>query len=208
MKALIISNGETEGIDIKKYFNNSDIVICADGGAKHLIRENLIPNLIVGDLDSLGNEMLKKYELLGVEIKRFPTHKDKTDTELAIEYAIEKGANDILLIGATGSRLDHSLANVMLLYKLVKLNVNIRIVDQYNEIFISNSQLTLNKKEGYYVSIIPLVDSKITLNGFKFNTESVEFNVGSTLGISNVVKENKGTINIEEGICLIIRSKD
>lgn len=208
MKALVVSNGDLKNIDIDNYFQSADIVICADGGAKHLFNKNLAPDIVVGDLDSLDLDIIKSFQSLGVELQKHPTHKDKSDTELAIEYAIEKGANDIVLLGATGTRLDHSMANIMMLYKLVNKNINVVIIDSHNEVFITKSQLRLNKKEGYFISIIPLIDSKITLKGFEYDTYCVNFNLGSTLGISNIIKDEEGIVKIEDGICLVIRSKD
>lgn len=208
MKALIISNGDLNDIEITSYFQNADIVICADGGARHLFNENLVPDIIIGDLDSLDAEVLNRFQGVGVELQKHPTHKDKSDTELSIEYAIEKGANDIVLLGAIGSRLDHSMANIMMLYKLINQNINVTIIDSHNEVFITKDLLRLSNKEGHFVSIIPLIDSKVTLRGFEYDTNSVVFNIGSTLGISNVVKDEVGLVKVEEGICLVIRSKD
>ncbi len=208
MKALIISNGELKNIDITDYFRNADMVICADGGARHLFNKGLTPDIIIGDLDSLDTDILKHFRELGVKFQKHPTHKDKSDTELAIEYAIEKGASDIVLLGATGNRLDHSMANFMLLYRLLIKNINVVIIDSHNEVFITKNILRLNNEEGCFVSVIPLTDSKVTLKGFEYDTDSVEFNLGSTLGISNVIKDKEGLIEIESGICLVIRSRD
>ncbi|SDZ01767.1 thiamine pyrophosphokinase [Proteiniborus ethanoligenes] len=209
MKALVVSNGNITDIDIEAYFKDADIVICADGGARHLFNKNLIPNVIVGDLDSLDYTILKKFEDLGVRFQKYQASKDKSDTELAIEFAISEGAIDIILCGATGTRLDHTIANIMMLYKLlVNQKVNISIVDSHNEIFITKKQLRLKEKKGCFISIIPLVDSKVTLKGFKYETNNRRFTLGSTLGISNVIKDNEGIVIIEEGACLVIRSRD
>lgn len=208
MKALVVSNGSVTDIDIESYFNDADIVICADGGARHLFNKNLIPNVIIGDLDSLEDSILKKFEDMGVKFQKYPVEKNKSDTELAIEFAIEKGAKDIILCGGTGTRLDHTIANVMMLYKLINQKVNVTIIDSHNEIFITTKQLKLKRQKGYFISIIPLVDSKVTLKGFKYETNNVNFNLGSTLGISNVIEGDEGIVVIEEGACLVIISKD
>ncbi|WP_352419964.1 thiamine diphosphokinase [Proteiniborus sp.] len=208
MKALIISNGNLNDIDIDYYFQNADIVICADGGARHLFSENLTPDFIIGDLDSLDLEILNRFKRVGVGLQKHSTHKDKTDTELSIEYAIEKGANDIVLLGAIGSRLDHSMANIMLLYKFINQNINITVIDSHNEVFITKDLLRLNNKEDSFISIIPLINSKVSLQGFEYDTNCVDFNIGSTLGISNAIKDEVGLVKVEEGICLVIRSRD
>ncbi len=208
MKALIISNGELKNLDIADYSKDADIVICADGGARHLFNKGLTPDIIIGDLDSIDTDILKQFQELGVSLQKHPTHKDKSDTELAIEFAIEKGANDIVLLGATGNRIDHSMANIMLLYRLLNQNINVVIIDSHNEVFITKNVLRLNNKKGCFISIIPLTNSKITLKGFEYDTNNVDFNLGSTLGVSNVIVDKEGLVKVEKGACLVIRSKD
>lgn len=208
LKALIISNGDLKDIDILKYYNNVDVVICADGGARHLYNRNLKPDIIIGDLDSLDGRILESYKNLAVKFEKHPTRKNMTDTELSINYAINIGAREIVLLGATGNRLDHSIANVLILYRLAYENVNMTIIDSHNEIFVVKNILKLRKKEGYFISIIPLVDSKVTLKGFEYNTNSLEFKLGSTLGISNRIIDEEGLIQVDSGICLVIRSRE
>lgn len=208
MNALIISNGELKDINLDRYFKEADMVICADGGAKHLFNENLIPDIIIGDLDSLDREILDSFQSLEVKFERHPTNKDKTDTELAIEYAIDKGATGIVLLGVLGSRLDHSMANILLLYRLINQSINAIIVDSHNEVFITKDALKLSNKKDHFISLIPLMDSMVTLKGFEYEINSVRLNLGSTMGISNVIKDKEGLIKIESGMCLVIRTKD
>ncbi len=208
MKALIISNGDLAGINLSEYFYEADMVICADGGARHLYKQNLIPHIIIGDLDSLDIKILEAFHKLRVKFIKYPAHKNKSDTDLAIEFAIDKGATDITLLGVTGSRIDHSMANILILYRLANQNINATIVDSHNEVFITKDILKLKNKKGNFVSIIPLENSRVTLKGFEYDTHSVDFEFGSTLGISNVVKDKEGIIEIESGICLVIRARD
>lgn len=208
MRALIISNGNLSDINLTDYVNNADIVICADGGARHLYNYNIVPDIIIGDLDSLDIKIIDSFLKLGVKFERHPIHKDKTDTELAIDYAIDKGANEIILLGVTGSRLDHTIANISILYRLAKQNINAIIIDSHNEIFITKDVLKLCNKDNHFVSIIPLTDSKVTLKGFEYDINSVDFEIGTSLGISNIIKDKKGEIEIDSGICLVIRARD
>ncbi|MFA5525097.1 MAG: thiamine diphosphokinase, partial [Tissierellales bacterium] len=145
---------------------------------------------------------------LGVEFEKHSVHKDKSDTELAIDYAIDKCANDIVLLGVTGSRLDHTIANISVLYKLAKQNINAVIIDSHNEIYLIKDRLKLSNKDNHFVSIIPLTDSRVTLRGFEYETHSMDFQVGTSLGISNLIKDKEGEIEINSGVCLVIRSKD
>lgn len=208
MKALIISNGNLSDIYLANYIENADIVICADGGAKHLYNENIVPDIIIGDLDSLDSKIIDSFLKMGVKFEKHPIHKDKTDTELAIDYAIGKGVNEIILLGVTGSRLDHTIANILVLYRLAKQNIKATIVDSHNEVFITKDILKLCNKDNHFISIIPLTGSKVTLKGFEYDTNSVDFEIGTSLGISNVIKDKEGEIEIDSGICLVIRARD
>ena len=195
---------------LKKIKEKSDILICADGGAKHLYKAGLMPNVIVGDLDSIDKETLEYYNKLKVQFYKFPSEKDKTDTEIAIDYAIEKNVSEIILLGVTGTRLDHTIGNIMLLFRLLNQNIKARIVDEHNEIYITDGDLKLEKEDGVFVSIIPIYkDAKeVTLKGFKYETNKLEFKLGTTIGISNEIISEYGNINIKDGTCLVIKSRD
>src|SRR5690606_5818838 len=106
----IIGNGSD--ID-KSYIKdlNIDYVICADGGLEKVNKLGLKPDLILGDFDSVNLSVLEKFKNLNIETVRFPSEKDYTDMELAINHAVNKGFNDIILVGASGTRLDHTVAN-------------------------------------------------------------------------------------------------
>ncbi|NLB41614.1 MAG: thiamine diphosphokinase, partial [Clostridiales bacterium] len=129
MRAAIISNGDIgDGEKLKSSLPKFDMVICCDGGIRHLSALDLEPDLIVGDFDSVDHALLDQYKNKGIPIKTFPVIKNETDTELAVNTAIELRADQVSMIGALGSRWDHSYANVMLLVKLAKMNVDAEIL--------------------------------------------------------------------------------
>ena len=210
MKAVIISNGNFEGVDIHTFSNRANMTICADGGAKHIINSGVVPDVIVGDMDSIDKNILKAYEDMHIEICMHPVKKDKTDTELAVDYAISHGATDITLLGATGTRLDHTLANIMLLYKLLKRNIIAKIIDSHNEISIIDKSGQIEKGIYQYVSIIPLTtnENKVTLKGFEYETYEEHFKLGSSYGVSNRLVNDNGEVYIEDGLFIVIKSKD
>jgi len=211
MSALIIGSGSN--IDIEKFESenlNIEYVICADGGLEKAESLNLIPNIIIGDLDSVNKTVLKKYLDMNVELIKYPAEKNYTDMELAIEYAVEKQFKDIVLIGASGSRLDHTMANIMLIERYYKLGINIKIIDNNNYIQIVTSNMVIYNKKNYYVSIVPITDMivGITLIGFKYPLNDVNVNRGSTLCISNQITSDKGNIILQSGTALVFISKD
>lgn len=210
LRTIIISNGNFAIEVLKRIKKENDIIICADGGANNLYKTNFIPSMIVGDLDSLSLKTLKYFKDLGVLFHKFPKKKDYTDTELAINFAIEEGTKEIVLIGSTGTRLDHTLGNIMLLNKLLEKNIEAKIVDENNEIFIIDKEIKIGREKDTFVSFIPLFNScfGVTMKGFKYETENREFSLGSTLGLSNEVMSEMGTIQIGRGIALVIKSRD
>ncbi|HAS92468.1 MAG TPA: thiamine diphosphokinase [Sedimentibacter sp.] len=208
--ALIVGNGDETAkriIENIKY----DYLICADGGLEKVSNYGIIPDIIIGDFDSVASNVLKQYENR-IPIEKFPSEKDFTDMELAVELAVSKGYKNIILTGASGSRLDHTLGNILLMEKYFKDGVNISIIDNNNEMKIisDNSELFIEYKEGYFISIIPITDSiqGLCLEGFKYNLDNVDVERGSTLCISNQIKDNKGKITLKKGRAIVIISKD
>ncbi|HHY79606.1 MAG TPA: thiamine diphosphokinase, partial [Thermoanaerobacter sp.] len=129
MKVLIISNGDIKDYNFyEKLLKDVDMVICADGGANHAYQMKIKPDLIIGDFDSIKEEILEFYENEGVRIEKFPPMKDETDTQLAMLKAIELGATDVTFIGVIGERFDHSYANLSLLLYLLNRNIKGKIV--------------------------------------------------------------------------------
>ena len=187
-----------------------EYVICADGGLEKAENLNLVPNIIIGDLDSVNSSVLKKYTDMNIEIVKYPREKNYTDMELAIEYALEKNYKDIVLIGAVGSRLDHTMANMLLIEKYYNKGINIKIIDNNNKIQIVTNKMEILNKRNYYVSLVPITEilEGITLEGFKFPLNNINVNRGSTLCISNQITGEKGIITINKGKALAFISKD
>lgn len=211
MKGLIISNGEISDLNIlKSVTRDVDFIVCADGGTNHIARINVKPDLVVGDLDSINAEALEFIENEKIEIKKFSPNKDFTDTELATEYLIERGFKEIIFMGVTGSRIDHTLANIFILDKLLKRGIKGVIIDEKNKVYVTDSDLHVYKEEGTFVSVIPITSNgaRVTLKGFEYETDRVEFYFSTTLGISNKILEESGYIKVENGTCLVIISKD
>ncbi len=213
MKGLIISAGT-----IKNYKRLEDLIsnidfeftLCADGGIRHSISLDIVPNAVIGDFDSTAKEDLKYIDENSIPVIKYPVEKDETDTELAIEYLISRGIKDITLIGGTGSRIDHTMANILLLHRLMIKGINGRIIDEHNIIQITDQGVNLQKKKDYNISIIPISNEGIvvSLKGFYYPLENKRIQFGSTLGISNRIINDVGIIRIIKGLALIIESID
>lgn len=211
MKALIVANGNINNINLLKQLKKEyDFILAADGGTNHCIKAGILPDLIIGDLDSISDNTLRISREKNIPIEKFPTKKDSTDTELSINYLISKGYKDITLTGVTGSRMDHTLGNILLLNKLNESGIKGKIIDDNNIIYLVHSELNLLRNLDSFVSIIPLTNTGITisLKGFEYELEVVDVSFGSTFCISNKIIEEKAKITIHEGKALVFISKD
>ena len=211
MKALAILNGNIEDLGILiKQEKEFDFILSADGGTDYCLKASLIPDVVIGDLDSISEDTLKKINENQISVEKFPVKKDATDSELALDYLVHKGFNDITIVGATGNRMDHTLANIFLLDKLNDKGIKGRIIDENNTIYLVDNRLYLDKVENSFISIIPIADSgtTISLKGFEYELNKVQIDFGSTHGISNIIVEDKGYIEVHKGRCLLFVSKD
>jgi len=209
MHAIIFINGTYDDLSFyENYLKNhpSATVIGVDGGTNVLHSLHRIPDYIMGDLDSIDQSLLKQYQKAGVAIAKYPCQKDETDTELAVQYCIQQNYTKVTLLGALGTRFDHSFGNLYLLNCLLKAGIEAQMINEYNQIQLTNAVLNLQKKPGTTLSIMAFTDEAkgITLEGFKYPVEAGTMNhYQPGYGISNVTVSPKQTISVKEGILLI-----
>lgn len=208
MKGLIISGGnrvrrETLLENIKDRY-----IVVADGGIKNLVGTDIIPDEVLGDFDSIDEEGKSFIEKNNIKIEKYPSRKDFTDTELCLEVLLKKGADDIIILGATGTRLDHMFSSMFLLERLKKESVAGKFIDDYNEVsFISNETVEVKKNKYKYLSIVPVSKEVcLTLNGTEYEVENLKFNRFTTIAVSNEVKDEVAKIEIDgEGFLILSR---
>lgn len=214
MKILIITGGNFCEAFVKTVLEqeNYSYMIAVDGGAFYAKKIGVVPNLIVGDFDTLDKKVLQEYKERGIENIIYPSEKDYTDTHLAVEIALEKKPTKITIVGGTGSRLDHTLGNIGLLLLALKQNVMMEIVDKNNRMYMMDKECKIQKQSVYgtYISLLPYseVVSGITLTGFRYSLENETLSLGESRGISNELVEKEGKITVKKGVLLIIESKD
>lgn len=182
-------------------------LICADGGARHLKAAGMIPTLIVGDMDSLDRGSQESYGSMGVKIIRHPREKDETDTELALREAFVMAPDEVWIWGALGGRIDHALANLSLLVQGIQRGVDIRLIDEWCELFLVTRQAVIEGEVGQTVSLLPFMGevSGVTLTGFEYPLTKAVLAVGRPCGISNVLTARQGVIELESGCLIAVR---
>lgn len=211
MKVLIVSGGHIRNQNrVVEISATVDKIVCADAGAAHLKSMGVFPDVLIGDFDSLDPEDLDFFKHHRVELAPHPPDKDATDTELAAMWAFEQNADEIIFLGASGSRLDHTLANIMLLKKMADFHIKARIIDDHNCVYLVRDRLTLSGSPGEFLSLIPLTEkvSGITLEGLEFPLQNAQMEMGSSLGISNRFAATEAVISIRQGILIVTKSRD
>jgi thiamine pyrophosphokinase len=210
MRAIIFVNGTiSDPSTILRWVQDGDDLIAADGGAHHAVAMGFRPRVVVGDLDSLSPTLAEELAAQGVELEKHPVAKNKTDLELALERAIRDGAQEILLLGALGGRLDQALANVLLMAQR-DWPALIRLVDatEIATVIHGGESMTLEAAPGSTMSLLPLSAevTGITYTGMLYPLNDATLQLGSTRGVSNEVVSHPATVTIATGIALVIQT--
>lgn len=211
MRILIITNGDAGDINLLKTFTPPyDYLICADGGIQLARCLGLTPDLIVGDFDSVPHDILDEYKKKHVSMQQFPIEKDKTDTQIAVDIAIDMKAAYVFLLGALGHRWDHSYANVMLLMRLAKHGIKAQIIDSHNRISISNDTIQLYGNPGDIISILPFGGDGLIkkTEGLQYHIENKMLPMDFPYGISNVLTQTHSKIVIGSGWIITVQTRD
>jgi thiamine pyrophosphokinase len=204
----IIAHGDYKGIERFQSVlkEKGSFIIGANGGAAVALELGVLPQVVIGDGDSLDPQIRRHLEAMKVEFIDYPPEKDKTDTQLALEYCIAHGAKKVTIIGAIGGRLDHSLANVFLLVLAKGHGINARIIDGAGELFLLKAEsITLEGQPGDYLSLIPLTGkvTGVSGEGLKYPLYQETLYSGQTRSISNELLLSQIKIEVKEGMLLL-----
>lgn len=210
-RAVIFINGNRPSKELVfEVIKTTDTIICADGGAKHAIACGFTPHTIIGDLDSLPQELQKKLRRLPIEWVTFSTEKDFTDSELSLKHAIEKGFREIVVFGLFGNRMDHVMANITHFSRLVSENRNLSIlvVEKGQTLYFVRKKLILSGKKGQTVSLLSLDgDAKgVSTKGLKWKLNNETLHFGEPRGVSNEFTGTKATVTVANGVLLVVQN--
>lgn len=214
MKIAIVGNGPKSHLpNLKTYINEVDCWIGADRGAFHIIEAEIQVDHALGDFDSVTEAEKASIIAQTETFHPYPSRKDETDLELAIEKALAIGASEILLFGVTGARLDHGLINIQILYPLLQKNIAVRLIDYCNDISLKGpGNYSISKNNQYpYVSFVAFTERVIDLTlseAFEYPLEKATLTWGSTLCISNEINADEAQYSFSNGYVLVIQSKD
>ncbi|GHU49417.1 thiamine pyrophosphokinase [Clostridia bacterium] len=184
-----------------------DYIIAADRGYLHATGSGVIPDLVVGDFDSLGGDKISVCE---TKIIRTPAEKDDTDTMLAVKLGLAAGYRDFFIVGGIGGRLDHTYANLQALSYCIDNGAAVWISDGSNKTTMTDaSEFTLKKEDGYYFSLFSWSErsSGVTIQNAKYLLSDAVLSRSSPLGVSNEFLEDSVQITKKSGRLLIILSQ-
>ncbi|WP_430786023.1 thiamine diphosphokinase [Virgibacillus flavescens] len=209
----IVANGPKELIPNLFHFRDEiDIWIGADRGALLIADKDIRLDYALGDFDSIDENEENKIKESAVTFKKYPSEKNQTDIELAIEKALELQADTLYLFGVTGGRLDHELINFQMLYMLNNRSCKGIIIDKFNhvELFLPGTHHIVKDEDFPNISLVPFSENvrSISLTGFYYPLKNFDLNWGSSRCISNKLLLNNGTFSFDEGILLLIKSCD
>ena len=214
-RCLIITGGPIDLGFARSYLSGEgfDRVIAVDRGLNAAWALGIVPDVIVGDFDSADPAALadfRRREHIVWEVHQ--PEKDDTDTELAIKRAAAMGAGYIVLLGATGGRLDHLLGNIHLLYPCLQRGVEACILDPGNKLYLIDGERRFKRREvwGTYISFLPLTEEVkgITLRGFKYPLTDKDIAIGTSMCISNELAADEAVITLQDGVLIVVESRD
>ena len=206
MRAYVFTGGEIYHQYIEERPEEGDLVISADAGYRNATLMGVHTNILIGDFDSLGHIPDDVDEVM-----QLPPEKDLTDTQVAVDVAIEKGADEIVIVGSTAGRLDHALSNLAILEKYWGNRIPMYIVNGQNRVrFIRNSGFIVVRSKYKYFSII-VADEKIkgvSIDGAKYPLVNQTMTRIHQYAVSNEIVKNAALINVKKGGLYIIESRD
>ncbi|MHB8124227.1 MAG: thiamine diphosphokinase [Desulfitobacteriaceae bacterium] len=210
MRVAVLVNGSWDIEWGKKELSDVGFLVCADGGGNSALLSGRLPDVLIGDLDSITPENLVKCLEGGTKILRYPKEKDQTDLELALDYTryhvlAEFSESEIWLYGATGGRIDHLLGNIALLLAYARQGWKVFLKDPEHLMWIVQKRESIPGNKGQEISLVALSDDAVvTTEGFYYALKNEKLFRDSPRGISNILLSTEGLIQVDEGWVLAI----
>jgi thiamine pyrophosphokinase len=209
MRAIIVAGGRVDEEDgWRRWVAEGDWIIGADGGAARALALGLVPQLVIGDMDSLSDRDRALLGERGCQFIEHPRAKDETDLELALTHAAQKGAAEIIVLGALGGRLDHTLSNMLLLALPPLEGVSVRIVDGDEEALVlrDGQMVTLSGGPGDLVSLLPLGGDVhgVWTHGLAWALRDDTLRFGFSRGMSNEMTARAAKVQVGKGALLVV----
>lgn len=206
-RVVIFANGLVPDPDkLRPLLNPDDFILCADGGTRLALALDLRPLIVIGDMDSIAGADLASIESARIPVRRYPQDKDETDLELAVKVALERKPPAILILGALGGRLDHTLGNISMLMDASLSGIDCRLDDGVEEVMLCRSHAEVRGKPGDLVSLVPW-GGPVTgarTDGLRWQLVGETLLPNRSRGISNEMLGERADIQIDPGLLLVV----
>ena len=212
MRAAVFLNGAADPPELlRDVAGRADLVVAADGGAWHALDAGIIPDLVIGDMDSLGEAGAREAEKRGALLERHPAEKDKMDGHLAVTAVRERGATEVDLLCATGGRLGALFAIPQILLAAERMGARAAMVAAWGRAFVLESgSRTVTGRPRDSVSVFPLIGpaAGVTLEGFAYPLADARLEIGDTLGFHNELIGETACVSVRSGALLVIHETE
>ena len=210
MRVVVVASGELEPED-GRWLDRADLLIAADGGAASLDRLGRRPDVLVGDLDSADAALVERLMDAGTRVERHDHDKEASDTELALEAAIAAGATEVLLLGALGGeRVDHELANLLLLADPALAGRDVRLIRGPIAVraLRTGTSVALGGGPGDLVTLLPVGGDAagVTTRGLRWALDGATLRLGRSRGLSNEIVSQPASVSLEQGTLLVVET--
>jgi thiamine pyrophosphokinase len=204
--AVVFSGGDPVGADVAAVVPRDALVIAADSGLCAAMDHGVAVDVAVGDFDSVPESVLREALASGTRAERFPAEKDHTDLELALRTAVDAGATRIVVVGGHGGRIDHFMANAMLLASDAFRDVSVQAHFGGTLVFVVRSTTVVRGEPGQLVTLLPVHGpaAGVTTEGLRYALDQATLLPGSTRGVSNELLGEQATVHVERGVLLAI----
>lgn len=210
MSVLVFANGDLDPFEwVEPHLEDATAIIAADGGARHLAALSHLPDVLIGDLDSLSEAIRATIREASTLILAHSADKDSTDLELALLYAVDTYTEEVLVFGGFGGRLDQMLGNILLLMHPKLRGREIRFVTQYQRIWLIEGEGQIRGEKGDTVSLIPLGgDVRVArTEGLRWSLRDEVLAFGPARGVSNQMLREMASVHVQEGHLLCIHTR-
>jgi thiamine pyrophosphokinase len=214
-QAVIFTNGRLEKPpDLSLIVQPKSLIIAVDGGIRNCLSLGFQPDILIGDFDSIGKEELVRYQADGLKTIQYPSRKDETDLELALDYVTRLEIRDVVILAGLGSRWDMSMANIMLMAHRDYSGMNIRFLDGFQELFLlkAGENNVILGEPGDTLSLIPLGGdvSGIFTSGLEYPLKNEILQLGTGRGVSNTFTHKQAEISYTQGLllCVLFKSEN
>jgi thiamine pyrophosphokinase len=211
VKAIVVAGGDAAPEDAAQ-LAGAELLIAADSGAEWLASHGATPDLVIGDMDSVDPELLSQLSSRGVAVERHPAAKDESDVELALARAVADGADEVVILGGLGGkRLDHELANLLLLVDRRWAGIELRMARGPTTVqaLHGGQHRELDGVPGDLVTLLPVGGDAagVTTMGLRYPLRSETLHVGRSRGLSNEVEQAPASVSLDGGTLLVIETR-